>query len=116
MVELNRYEYDCKKCGNRIQTNILPSNGVCPTCRGGKKFLDVGEKIEGQRIVRLYTLGGRYERDRIGAEYERDRIGAELDNGEIVKIKLAELLKIMDGALFKVTSKRRIYKYLEVIK
>lgn len=107
MVELNRYEYDCKKCGNTIQTNILPSSGICPTCRGGKKFVDVGEKIEGQRIVRLYTLGGRYE---------RDRIGAELDNGEIVKIKLPELLKIIDGALFKVTSKRRIYKYLEVIK
>jgi hypothetical protein len=25
--------YQCKECGIKIQTRILPSNGICPDCR-----------------------------------------------------------------------------------
>ena len=30
---MGRFDYTCKKCSNRIDTDILPSDGICPDCR-----------------------------------------------------------------------------------
>ena len=30
---MGRFDYTCKKCGRKISTDILPSDGICKDCR-----------------------------------------------------------------------------------
>lgn len=63
------------------------------------------EEIDGQEIVAFATLGSKYD--------EGHLINAVMGSGEICRISVNELVKLVNGITFTVTKKRK-YNHLTV--
>ena len=61
--------------------------------------------IDGQEIVRFWTMGSRYD---------NNSVCCLMDNDEIYRIKVTEFLKIVNGVKFK-AKKKKVHTYLEVV-
>lgn len=86
-------DYTCKKCGKKITTEILPSNGICPDCRNGENVEISPQNYD--TVVQL-RIAGLTEKSSIAVAKELDGCYTRVVIRMILVLGVDKLKKIVN--------------------